>query len=213
MHSGPIVDCDIHHDWPSHDALLPYLSAGWREYATRSGGRQPMPVIPTEIHPNPGGVFRDDAWPQEGGPPGSSHALREEQPLDRCGVERGLGHPLFHPIYQAAEELGLPIAIHAAGESFASMRVSPAGSGVPGLYLEHHTLIPQGITTQPLEIAPSRRHMLQLLKLIGAEDILCFSSDYPLGHDDIADVGRSIPEPWHRKVFYDNVMGLFGWNG
>ena len=71
MYSGPIVDCDIHHDWPSQDALLPYLSAGWREYATRSGGRQPMPVIPSEIHPNPGGVFRDDAWPQEGGPPGS----------------------------------------------------------------------------------------------------------------------------------------------
>ena len=44
VYSGPIVDCDIHHDRPSKDALLPHLSAGWREYATRSGGRQPMPV-------------------------------------------------------------------------------------------------------------------------------------------------------------------------
>ena len=361
MYSGPIVDCDIHHDWPSQDVLLPYLSAGWREYATRSGGREPMPVIPSEIHPNPGGVFRDDAWPQEGGPPGSSHALMEEQLLGPYRVERGLltfgagtylaananpywaaelaraandwsidhwldgrderlygtailanqlpdeaarelrrigghpriaagllatngigkpfGHPLFHPIYAAAEELGLPIAIHAAGESFASMRLSPVGSGVPSLYLEHHTLVPQGVmthlvsmivhgvfekfprlrvllmeagvawipavlwrfdmdfrglrreapwlrrapseyfyehvrvTTQPLEIAPSRRHMLGLLELIGAEDILCFSSDYPhWDTDDIADIGRNIPEAWHRKVFHDNAMELFGWN-
>jgi hypothetical protein len=68
VYDGPIVDCDIHHDWPSQDALLPYLSAGWREYATRSGGRQPMPVIPSEIHPNPGGVFRDDAWPEAAHP-------------------------------------------------------------------------------------------------------------------------------------------------
>jgi hypothetical protein len=35
----------------------------------------------------------------------------------------------------------------AAGESFASMRVSPVGSGVPSLYLEHRTLIPQEIMT------------------------------------------------------------------
>ena len=28
MYSGPIVDCDIHHDRPSKDALLPHLSAG-----------------------------------------------------------------------------------------------------------------------------------------------------------------------------------------
>jgi predicted TIM-barrel fold metal-dependent hydrolase len=43
--------------------------------------------------------------------------------------------------------MGLPIAIHAAGESFASMRVSPVASGVPSLYLEHHALLPQGLVT------------------------------------------------------------------
>ena len=363
MYDGPVIDCDIHHDWTSQDVLLPYLSAGWREYMTRSGGRHgPMPFMPSEIHTNPGGVFRDDAWPDEPGPPGSSYPLMRSQLLDPYRIERGLltfgagtyvaanpnpyfaaelaraandwsiehwlgdrderlygtvllanqlpeeaakeirrigghpriaaglmgtngigkpfGHPLFHPIYEAAEEVGIPIAIHAAGESFASMRVSPVGSGVPSLYLEHHTLVPQGImthivsmivhgvfekypklrvvlmeggvawipavlwrfdmdyrglrretpwlrrapseyfyehvrvTTQPLEVAPSHRHMLELLELIGAEDILCFSSDYPHWDTDaIPDISRSIPQGWHRKVFHDNAMELFGWNG
>src|SRR3954469_16658384 len=49
-----------------------------------------MPVIPSEIHPNPVGVFRDDAWPQEPGPPGSSYQLMREQLLDPYRVERGL---------------------------------------------------------------------------------------------------------------------------
>jgi hypothetical protein len=52
VYQGTVIDCDIHHDWPSQDVLL-YLSAGWCQYATRSGGREPMPVIPSEIHPNP----------------------------------------------------------------------------------------------------------------------------------------------------------------
>ncbi len=63
MYAGPVIDCDIHHDWASPRDLLPYLSAGWREYVTRSGGRDLIPFIPSEIHPNPGGVFRDDAFP------------------------------------------------------------------------------------------------------------------------------------------------------
>jgi predicted TIM-barrel fold metal-dependent hydrolase len=56
--------------------------------------------------------------------------------------------------------------------------------------------------------------MHQLLELVGGEDILCFSSDYPhWDTDDIGDIGRNIPEAWHRKVFHDNAMELFGWNG
>jgi uncharacterized protein len=228
MYRGPVIDCDIHHDWASPSELLPYLSAGWREYVTRSGAPQHIPVSPSEVHPNPGGVYRDDAFPPEGGPPGSSYELVRTQLLDPYRVERGLltfgggtyvaalanpyfatevaraandwsletwasrderlystvlvanqlpeegakeirrlgghprvaaallatngigkpfGHPLFHPIYEAAVEMDLPVAIHAAGESFASMRVSPVGSGVPSLYLEHHTLVPQGVMT------------------------------------------------------------------
>jgi uncharacterized protein len=362
MYTGPVIDCDIHHDWASPGDLLPYLSAGWREYVTRSGApQQPIPFIPSEIHPNPGGVFRDDAFPAEGGPPGSSYELMRRQLLDPYRVERGLltfgagtyvaaianpyfaaevaraandwsidqwlidrdprlygtvlvanqlpaegakeirrlgghpriaaalmatngvgkpfGHPLFHPIYEAAVETGLPVAIHAAGESFASMRVSPVGSGVPSLYLEHHTLVPQGvmthlvslivhgvfekyptlrvllieagvawipavlwrfdmdykglrreapwlrrhpseyfydhvrITTQPLELAPRREQLIELLKLVDGDRILCFSSDYPhWDTDDVVFVAQYLPPAWHERVFRENARELFGWD-
>jgi uncharacterized protein len=362
MYTGPVIDCDIHHDWASPADLLPYLSAGWREYVTRSGApQQPIPFIPSEIHPNPGGVFRDDAFPAEGGPPGSSYELMRRQLLDPYRVERGLltfgagtyvaaianpcfaaevaraandwsidqwlgdrdprlygtvlvanqlpaegakeirrvgghpriaaalmatngvgkpfGHPLFHPIYEAAVETGLPVAIHAAGESFASMRVSPVGSGVPSLYLEHHTLVPQGvmthlvslivhgvfekyptlrvllveagvawipavlwrfdmdykglrreapwlrrhpseyfyehvrITTQPLELAPRREQLIELLKLVDGDRILCFSSDYPhWDTDDVVFVAQHLPPAWHERVFRENARELFGWD-
>ena len=54
--------------------------------------------------------------------------------------------------------------------------------------------------------------MVELLRLVGAEQLLCFSSDYPhWDTDDVAHVGRSIPEEWHRMVFRDNAMELFGW--
>jgi hypothetical protein len=362
MYSGPVIDCDIHHDWTSPADLLPYLSAGWREYVTRSGGRDLIPFIPSEISPNPGGVFRDDAFPVEGGAAGSSYELMRSQLLDPYRVERGLltfgagtyvgaianpyfaaevaraandwsidqwlgdrdtrlygtvlaanqlpeeaakeirragahprmaavllatngigkpfGHPLFHPIYEAAVEMNLPVAIHAAGESFASMRVSPVGSGVPSLYLEHHTLLPQGmmthlvslivhgvfekfpslrvllmeagvawipgvlwrfdmdynglrretpwlrrhpseyfyehvrVTTQPLELAPKREKLMELLKLIDADTFLCFSSDYPhWDTDDVTHVAQHLPKDWHDKVFRENAMNLFGWRG
>ena len=359
---GTVIDCDIHHDWTSPTDLLPYLSSGWREYATRSGGRHgPMPLAPSEISPNPGGVFRDDAFPPEGGPPGSSYELVRSQLLDPYRVERGLltfgggtyvaaianpyfaaevaraandwsldrwldgrdgrlygtvllanqlpeeaareirrvgghprmaaallatngigkpfGHPLFHPIYEAAAEMGLPVAIHAAGESFASMRVSPSGSGVPSLYLEHHTLVPQGlmthlvsmivhgvfekfpslrvllieacvawipavlwrfdmdykglrrevpwlrrhpsdyfyehvrITTQPLELAPRREQMTELLRLVDAGEVLCFSSDYPhWDTDDPLSVAQALPREWHDRIFRENALELFGWD-
>jgi uncharacterized protein len=360
-YTGPVIDCDIHHDWASPADLHPYLSEGWRDYVTRSDGAHHVPMTPTEIHPNPGGVFRDDAFPPEGGPPGSSYPLMKEQLLDPFQVERGLltfgggtyvaalanpyyaaevaraandwsldhwldgrdprlygtvlvanqlpdegakeirrvgghpriaaallatngigkpfGHPLFHPIYEAAVEMDLPVAIHAAGESFASMRLSPVGSGVPSLYLEHHTLVPQGlmthlvslivhgvferfpslkillveagvawipavlwrfdmdyrglrretpwlrrhpseyfyehvrITTQPLELPPRREQLIELLRLIDADEILCFSSDYPhWDTDSVAHVAAYLPAEWHERVFRDNARRLFGWD-
>jgi predicted TIM-barrel fold metal-dependent hydrolase len=56
--------------------------------------------------------------------------------------------------------------------------------------------------------------MLELLELIDAEEILCFSSDYPhWDTDDIRDISHSVPEAWHAKVFRDNARELFGWNG
>jgi predicted TIM-barrel fold metal-dependent hydrolase len=58
-----------------------------------------------------------------------------------------LGHPIHDPIYRAAEELGLPIAIHgAAGEVEAGTAHTAAG-GLPNSRLEWHTLLQQPTLT------------------------------------------------------------------
>lgn len=229
MYDGPIIDCDVHHDWPSPEALVPYLSEGWREHVTRAGGnfvgdgsKGLLPLTSSIAWPNPNGVVRDETWPPEGGMPGSSYELLKEQLLDGYGISRAMllygsgmgvgaipspylaaevarasndwsidnwlhgrderlygaillptqtpeiaadeirrladhprmvqalmvtagagkpfGHPVYHPIYEAAVECGMPISIHAGGEAFAGMNMSPIASGTPSLYLDYHVL-------------------------------------------------------------------------
>ncbi|NDK31974.1 amidohydrolase family protein [Nesterenkonia haasae] len=54
-----------------------------------------------------------------------------------------LGHPVYEPIWRAAEEEGLPIIIHgAAGETEGGLAQTTAG-GLPGSRLEWHTLLQQ----------------------------------------------------------------------
>ena len=58
-----------------------------------------------------------------------------------------LGHPVYDPIYRAAEEEGLPIIIHgAAGETEGGLAHTAAG-GLPGSRLEWHTLLQQPTLT------------------------------------------------------------------
>jgi predicted TIM-barrel fold metal-dependent hydrolase len=359
MYTGPVIDCDIHHDWPSADALLPYFSDGWRDYITRSGTMRMISPAPTALIPNPGGIIREEAYPPDGTMPGSSYELLRDQLLDPSriaagvlsfglgafvgaipnpylateiarvandwsidnwlsgqddrlygavlvptqlpedgakeirrigdhpriiqalmvsnGIGKPFGHPLFHPIYEAAAEMDLPIGIHVGGEAFGGQNISPIGSGVPSLYLEHHTLVPQGImahlvsfivhgvfekfptlkllliecgvawipgviwrfdmdykglrretpwlkrhpseyfhdhvrvTTQPLELAPKKEHLVNLLRGIGGEDVLCFSSDYPHWDTDEADyVAQQLPREWLPKIMFENAAELFG---
>src|SRR5690348_1331892 len=66
LYTGGVVDCDIHHDWPSPAALYPYLSTGWREYvlAPTRVGLPAIPLAPIQMCPNPGGsTCRPDAFP------------------------------------------------------------------------------------------------------------------------------------------------------
>ena len=59
------------------------------------------------------------------------------------GLGKPLGHPIYDPIYRAAEELRLPIVLHgAAGEVEAGVAHTAAG-GLPGSRLEWHTLLQQ----------------------------------------------------------------------
>ncbi len=57
----------------------------------------------------------------------------------------GFGHPVFHPIYEAAQETGRPIAIHGGAGGWANP--PSTGGGNVSLYLEAHTLWPQVMMT------------------------------------------------------------------
>jgi predicted TIM-barrel fold metal-dependent hydrolase len=82
-----VADCDIHPAPKSLQALDPYLPAYWQEYRETYGvrlfGKGPTPR-------NVPHACRVDAWPPEGGPPGSSLALMREQLLDRWEIAFGV---------------------------------------------------------------------------------------------------------------------------
>jgi predicted TIM-barrel fold metal-dependent hydrolase len=61
------------------------------------------------------------------------------------GLGPAFGHPVFHPIYEAAVEFGLPIAIHAAGHGGNSP--SSVADGSASFYIEYHALITQMMMT------------------------------------------------------------------
>src|SRR5438067_10540492 len=83
----PVVDCDIHAEVPSIEALFPYLSEHWREYIRTSAFKGPVdtaypPHAPTSVAP---GVTVPD-----GKPPASSLELIQNDVLDPWTVEIGI---------------------------------------------------------------------------------------------------------------------------
>jgi hypothetical protein len=204
VYSGPIIDCDVHHNWASERELLPYLPAHWRDFVTeRPHGRYPLtPRGGGRSYQHMNGLpYRIDALGPNG-IPGSDYPTVKEQLLDAYNIDRVIvgfdigfqqgitnpelsvvackaandwcidkwlslpderirgvvmiptqdvevaaaeirrvgrhprmcavlmvfngmnkpfGHPVYHPIYQAAVEMGLPIQIH-----------SPINRGYPG---------------------------------------------------------------------------------
>jgi predicted TIM-barrel fold metal-dependent hydrolase len=61
------------------------------------------------------------------------------------GLGPPFGHPLFHPIYEAAAEFGLPIALHAPGHGGNSP--SSTAQAQANFYVEYHALIMQTMMT------------------------------------------------------------------
>lgn len=205
---------------------MPYLPKGWQEYV-RGRHPNPLPLFTTGVLQNPQGFTRQDAFPANGGPPGSDFDTMKAQLLDPYHVERAiltyedelfmtcwpnpyfaaeivraandwtieqwlpkddrlcgsilisnhlpelaakeirrlgghprmvqvvistnalgypLGHPLNHPIYEAAAEVGLPVAYHNASTLTGGV-VSPLAHGYPNFYIEYHALTTQGAMT------------------------------------------------------------------
>jgi predicted TIM-barrel fold metal-dependent hydrolase len=84
-----VIDVDIHENWPSLDALLPYLEPQWQRHITQygwSGVRTEMPFMP----PVGASGLRMDSLPADGGPAGSDLGLMREQLLDLYDIDYAL---------------------------------------------------------------------------------------------------------------------------
>lgn len=165
------------------------------------------------------------------------------QVLLPSGARVGYGHPQYHPIFEAASELGLVIGIHVGADGCGTMG-APTATGWPTYYMEYHTMLctshmshvtslichgvfekfPQlrvaliegsvcwlpgllwrmdnnykalrmevpwlkklpseyarehlRLTTQPLEQPSNRKHLRDMIEIIGTE-MLMFATDYP----------------------------------
>jgi hypothetical protein len=65
--------------------------------------------------------------------------------LGANGLAKPFGHPVYHPIYEAAEELGLSIA--AGGDQSLETASYPAAGGLPNTHSEFRTLAGQALMT------------------------------------------------------------------
>ncbi|HEX3347737.1 MAG TPA: amidohydrolase family protein [Acetobacteraceae bacterium] len=91
-----LIDCDVHHAMRSPTDLHPYLSKRWRDHLESYGSRPPVPFVGSSPYPKAApALSRRDAWPANGGPPGSDLDTMREQLLDRYDIETGMLHLLF----------------------------------------------------------------------------------------------------------------------
>ena len=61
------------------------------------------------------------------------------QVLVSTGSQRPYGDPFYHPIWEAAAEVGLPIAAHLGGQG--GVNANPTGCGPPTFFWEAHALL------------------------------------------------------------------------
>jgi uncharacterized protein len=186
-----------------------------------------------------------------------------------------LGKRHFWPIYEIAEEYGLPIVIHPDAENTAEYSPGQA-IGPASTYIEWHSTLPiiamrqipslvfEGVFekfpklkvafieygfawlphlmwrldknwkglrqevpwlkmppseyirknirlgTQPIEEPFKPNHLLELIQMINAEEMLLFCSDYPhWDGDNLQKVFLRFPEDLKRKIYYENAMETF----
>ena len=100
-----LIDGDIHTTFASNEVLLKYLPRKWHRHQEQFGAwTNAWSAYPKES-PN---AARIDAWPPEGGPPGSSLPFLREQLLDEWGIDLAVNNPLVqsqstrHADYAAA---------------------------------------------------------------------------------------------------------------
>lgn len=197
------------------------------------------------------------------------------QILMASGTPRLFGQRFFHPIYEAAVEAGLPVAIHPGSEGAGTApHITP--SGRPTRYFEWHNILPinymaninslvcEGVfvkfptlkfiaieggiawlphlmwrmdknykglrsqtpwltelpshyirnhifvTTQPIEEPENPQHLLQIFEMIGAPQMILFSSDYPHWDFDTPKMALPpLPKEWKERIFWRNAAELY----
>src|SRR5262245_37161706 len=86
-----VVDCDIHPQVKSAADLHPYLPERWRKHMATYSNHVRQALQETLAYPRmTPDVARRDAWPTNGGPPGSDLEFMRQQHLDLNGVEYGV---------------------------------------------------------------------------------------------------------------------------
>jgi predicted TIM-barrel fold metal-dependent hydrolase len=60
-------------------------------------------------------------------------------------LARGFGHLVYHPVYEAAAELGLPVVLHAGCDSTTDSISLPTAVGLPGTYAEYEAMSAHGL--------------------------------------------------------------------
>jgi predicted TIM-barrel fold metal-dependent hydrolase len=68
------------------------------------------------------------------------------------GLAKPYGHPAYYPIYEAAAELGLPIAIHVGGDAPADVLSQTAAVTQPATVAEYRVLAVQTFMTHSLSL-------------------------------------------------------------
>ncbi|MEM9158436.1 MAG: amidohydrolase family protein [Verrucomicrobiota bacterium] len=99
-----LIDCDVHNAVPSIEALLPFVSGRWKAYIEQSGFK-----APDGGSPYPKGfelAARRDAWPPNGGKPGSDPAFAVEHLLDTWDIDLAVLNPLYGASYLHNEAFG-----------------------------------------------------------------------------------------------------------
>ncbi len=107
-----LIDCDIHPRLRAIDDLKPYMSRRWWDYLQTYGSRKRHGFAKGHPYPKsqPSDGARRDAWPPNGGPPGSDLAFMQKQHLDFYGVDVGVMNPLWVGASDQNQDLSAALA-------------------------------------------------------------------------------------------------------
>src|SRR5258708_20112907 len=106
-----VIDCEIDPAMTSWTEVHPYLARQWIEHLSVYGSHLRHAFSEALTHPRMSpDAARVDAYPEEGGPPGSSLELMRTQHLDANGVEIGMLIPLrWNPGSQRNLDFGVAL--------------------------------------------------------------------------------------------------------